>query len=231
MKKHSKLTSFILIILFGLLPLLAQDGKKASTRNVNHYSPKTGIRAAYLGSIIYPGFIVGVERPYRYIRVDKIKPHKTKTLFKERYLSYSFGMYHQSGHHTNFLLQSEWVRRRQKSKGLYYESLLGAGLSRTFVNGAAYTVNDDGQVEKAPLSGNYYAITSLGAAIGYNANMKKEKPYSFYLKHQWLVLFPHNSFLTLRPTIEVGLNYNLSGFWVASPTFRMKEKQRNKSKK
>jgi hypothetical protein len=196
-----------------------------------HYTPSTGIRGGILGSLVYPGLSIGVERPYKYTQIDKVKPHKTKTIYRERYLSYSLGMYHQSYYHTNFLLQTEWTARRQRSGGLYYESSFGAGLSRTFVDGAVFSVTDDGEVFKVPLSGNWYALAAMGCAVGYNANLRLQKPFSIYLKHQWLLLFPYNSFLTMRPVITLGGNYNLSGFWEASPKYKHKEKLSRKVRK
>jgi hypothetical protein len=195
------------------------------------YSPQTGIRGAYMGSIVYPGFKVGVERPYKFTQRDKLTSKKIKTYYKERYLSYSLGMYTQARYHTNFLLQAEWIKRRQKSKGFYYEGSLGTGFSRTFVAGQSFEVLENGDIKKVSLSGNCYAQFNLGGSVGYNFNLKQQKPFSVYLKHHWHFLFPYNAFITPRPTLELGCNYNLSGFWQANPKYKFKEKQSRKYKK
>ena len=39
------------------------------------YQPSTAARVAYMGSIIHPGFKVGIERPYKIFEVKKeVKP-------------------------------------------------------------------------------------------------------------------------------------------------------------
>jgi len=197
----------------------------------NSYIPTTGVRGAAMGSIVYPGIKIGLERPYKYTKMDKVNSKRTKTYFKERYMSYSLAMYHHERYHSNFLLQIEWVKRIQKRKGFYYEGSLGTGISRTFVDGPTYKVTKDGEIKKVPLSGNWYALISAGGSIGYNFNFKMQKPFSIFVKHNWLLLFPYNGFITPRPTIELGFNYNISGIWDAFPKFDHKEKQSKKYKK
>jgi hypothetical protein len=228
------LCSFLVLILFGSGFSNAQETSASRDLNPSEYSPATGVRGSILGSIIYPGFKIGVDRPFKYTKVEKFRTmspvfgNKTKTYYKERYLSYNFGMYHQKSYHTNYLVQTEWIARRQKSKGFYVESSFGLGLSRTFVDGATYSVSDNGEIKKVPLAGNWFALASVGGGIGYNANSMKQKPFSIYLKHQWIFLFPYNAFVTPRPIVELGFNYNLSGFWDASPKFKHKTKQSRK---
>jgi hypothetical protein len=208
----------------------AQDNASERQQEIPRYTPTTGIRVALLGALIYPGFEVGVERPYQYTQIDKVKPGKTATFYKERYLSYSLGMYHHPDFHTNYFLQTEWLARRQKSKGFFYESAFGVGLSRTFVDGATFSVSDNGEVANEPFSGNWYGLASIGISIGYNANIRQGKPYSIYLKNRMIVLFPHNSLFNLRPTVELGFIYNLSGFLQSKPKYVSEVRQRSKTK-
>lgn len=221
-----RLALIIIVITILFYHKQAQSQEILTGRNAYqlNYTPATGIGGGFLGSIIHPGFKIGIERPYRYTQIEKFRMRRTKTVYDERYLSYSLGMYHHQNYHSNFFSQVDWIARRQKSRGFYYDSSLGLGLSRTFVDGAAYLVSDEGEIEKVPLSGNWYALASVGGRIGYNANLTKQKPYSVYLKHQWLLIFPYNAFVTLKPTIEFGFNYNLWGFWDATPQFRYKKK-------
>lgn len=211
----------------------AQDLSGGGLPGEQKYSPTTGIRAAYVGAILFPGVKAGVERPYTYTQIDRVKPQKTKTFYRERYLSYSLGMYHHPTFHSHYFLQTEWIARRQKSNGFYREGGLGLGLSRTFVDGAAFSVSDNGEVVKEPMSGNWYGLATVSGGFGYNARMKSGKPYSVYLKNQLLFFFPHNSLVNLRPTIEIGFNYHVSGsgFWGAAPRYQAKVKQRSKSRK
>lgn len=211
-------------------PPISPREKNFAPFRAHVYAPQTGIRLGFYGFINYPGFSLGVERPYKYTRLYKLKPGKKKVVYKERYLNYTFAMYHRSTYHTNYMLQAEWLIRRQSSRHFYYESSFGLGLSRTFVDGAAYTVSDNGEVEKTPLSGNWYGLASLGISLGYNTNVKDPKNYAVYLKHQWLLFFPYNGIVSPRPVIELCFRYNLGGFWEASPVYKQKEKQSRKYK-
>jgi hypothetical protein len=82
--------------------------------------PKTGIKTAYMGSITYPGFKIGLEYPYKVIQLDKTKSWGTKTILKERYITLNLGFYHHPTFHDNFYLLAEWQLRRQKSNGWFF---------------------------------------------------------------------------------------------------------------
>jgi hypothetical protein len=190
------------------------------------YIPKNGLRFEFLGSLIFPGFKIGLEKPFSYTQIEKFRRNKIKRLYKERYLSYSMGMYYQDNYHTNIFPQAELIARRQKNKGFYYERSLGLGFSRTFVNSPTFSVSDDGKIVEQPLSGNWYGLASIGGGIGYNAYLKNQRPYSVYLKLHLMVMYPYNTFITPRPTIGIGYNYNFSGLGEASPRLKYKVKRR-----
>jgi hypothetical protein len=197
-----------------------------SFENSSIYIPKNGLRVELLGSLIFPGFKIGVEKPFSYTQIEKFRRNKIKRLYKERYLSYSMGMYYQNNYHTNVFPQVELIARRQKSKGFYYERSLGLGFSRTFVNSPTFSISDDGKIEEQSLSGNWYGLASIGGGIGYNAYLKNQRPYSIYLKLHLMVMYPYNTFITPRPTIGIGYNYNFSGLGEASPRLKYKVKRR-----
>ncbi|MFD2034629.1 hypothetical protein ACFSKL_07515 [Belliella marina] len=224
MKYKLKFIYLLTIILFYQKQAQAQELLDENIKNEHNYAPATGISGSLLGSLIHPGFKVAIERPYKFTQIDKHRKHRTKTIYKERYLSYGLGMYHHINYHANYFSQTEWVARRQKSNGYYTESSLGLGISRTFVDGATFNVSDNGEVNKVFLAGNWFGLVSAGGALGYNANLKNKKNYSLYFKYNFLILFPYNSLVTVRPTIELGFNYNLSGFWEAKPKFKREQK-------
>ena len=172
----------------------------------------TGIRGAYMGSVIYPGFHVGIERPYKLSLTDTLAAKRSRTVYRQNCLVYSLGMYHHKTFHTNFFLQVEWIRKRQRSRGFYFENGFGTGISRTFLDGATFTVSDDGEVSKVSMAGNYYWITSVGGSIGYNMKMKYNKPVSVYLRANLIVMVPYNGLIYPRPTIELGGIYSLQRF-------------------
>lgn len=218
---------FILFTLFLTIVLQAnsQSAEKISSEEHPEYIPSTSLVGTLLGSAIHPGISLGIQKPYRYTQFDKHKLKKTKTFYKERYLAYTLSMYHHNNYHTNYFFKTERISRRQKVNGFYFESSQGLGLSRTFVDGPAFTASKSGNIEKATLSGNWYGLACFGYAIGYNANIANQKPYLIFLKNNWLFMFPYNSFVIPRPTLELGVNYNLSRFCKSEPTFRKKTKQ------
>lgn len=202
---------------------------KAFTSEVPAYQPVTQVNAAYLGAIVYPGFRLGVERPYRYVQVDKIKHGSIKSMLRQRYLNLSLGMFHHLTFQNHWMLQAEKVNRRQKQGGYFIQYHFGAGVSRAFAAGPDYEVQDDGSIHKVPLAGNWYAMVSLGAGIGYNFLMKKQKPVSVFLKQNWQFFFPYNAFLLPMPTIEIGLNWRCPLLWKSNPKLTYKRKlNRNK---
>gem|GEM_PF-3881323 len=64
--------------------------------------------------------------------------------------------------------------------------------------------------------------------IGYKG---KQRPYSVYVKHQWLFIFPFNAFVTPRPTLALGVNYPISNFWETRYTYKEKQSRRFRKSK
>ncbi len=188
--------------------------------------PQTSVKAAYLGALIYPGFKIGIERPYKVIQVEKTRKRGTKTYLKERYLTANIGYYHHATFHDNFYLLIERQKRRQKPSGWFTEIAPGIGYSRTFLGGATYEVSDAGEVSKKALAGYNYAMLSVAFGGGYNFAVKKEKPMKIYGKISVFGMFPYNSFVYLRPTVEVGMARSFGGFWKANPTIKTKSKNK-----
>ncbi len=207
-----------LLIFIGLVSLNCTYGQNTNAM------PETSIKAAYMGSLIYPGFKIGIERPSKVIQVEKTKSWGTKTILKERYWTYNFGFYHHKTFHTNLFLLVERQMRRQNSGGFFVEFAPGLGYSRTFLDGITYTVNENGVVNKKSLAGYNYAMLSLGGGCGYDFSRKTKMPFKMYLKTSALIMAPYNSFLYVRPTAELGIIYSLKSFWKANPSVTIKKK-------
>ena len=197
---------------------------KAQPPNPTIPMPQTAVKAAYLGSVIYPGFKIGIERPYKIVQVEKAKKRRTKVFSKERSLTANLGYYHHTSFHDNFYLLVERQNRRQKASGWFMELAPGIGYSRTFLGGTTYTVSDDGVVDKKNLAGYNYALVSVAFGGGYNLAVKKEKPLKIIGKISLLGMFPYNSFVYFRPTVEVGVAYSPAQFWNANPIIKNKKK-------
>jgi hypothetical protein len=74
-------------IIFASLVFLSlmASCKLSKAQNIKKM-PSTGFKASYMGSVIYPGFKLGVERPLKVIHLEKEKRKGQKVLRKERYL-------------------------------------------------------------------------------------------------------------------------------------------------
>lgn len=192
------------------------------------YQPQTTYKIGLLGTIIYPGITLGIDRPYKYKQIDKIKTKSTRTVFKERSLSAHLGMYHQNYLHTGIFAFSEWNRtKRNLRHPLFTESAIGFGFNKTFVDGPTFEVDAKGNITQKRLAGNGYAFASLSGTLGYTFHAKT--PFSLYIKHQWFFQFPHNGFINPRPFLEMGYRKALVGIWDAQPKYIHKVK--NKIKK
>jgi hypothetical protein len=171
------------------------------------------LRIAYNSSIIYPGAAVGIDFPVQSIELTNIKSDgSSKSVCKLRFLSATLGYYHHEGFHDNIYLIPEWVMRRSKAGTWFTEFSAGLGYSRTFLGGTTYTVNNNGIVNIVPLAGYNYAIAAFGYGLGYNYSTKKKIPLCIYSRLSLLLMFPYNSTIYPRPTLELGLSYTPSHF-------------------
>jgi hypothetical protein len=203
----------------GFLFLLGGCWAMARAQNVPPL-PQTSLRAAYLGSLKYPGLVVGIERPYKVVQVTKPKRH----FLKERHWVASVGFYHHTRFHSNFFMLVEHQSRRQSAKGWFVESAAGAGFSRTFLAGTTYRVAGDGTVSTKKMAGYPYALVSLGFGGGYNFAVQKGKPFRLYSKMGLLTLLPYNNFLYMRPMIQLGITYTVPHFLSSKPSIKIKKK-------
>ncbi len=171
------------------------------------------IKAAYLGSIIYPGFKIGIEFPM-YAKETTVtkKSGKVKVKLKERFIATSLGFYYHKGFHANWMLSAEWQLRKTRNNGWFTEWAPGIGYSRTILDGTTYKVSESGEVAKVKLAGNNYLLFSIAGGFGYDFMIKKQKPLKLYFKSGGLVLTPYNSFMYPRLTAEIGVIINISNF-------------------
>lgn len=196
------------IILCSLLLVALSILAQAQTEKIQMSS---NIKGAYMGSVIYPGFKLGVERPYKHIEKTK---RSGKVIEKDRFVSFNLGFYYHKTFHDNLYLLVERTRRRTAPSGFFVETSPGIGVSRTFLSDATYTVDDAGKVAKVSGAGYTYAMLSLAAGIGYDFSKKSDnRPYAIYLKPSVFVIAPYNSFVYFRPTVELGVIYKPKTFW------------------
>jgi len=183
------------------------------------------LKFSYNSSLIYPGASSGVEYPFQRINVTKfLKTGKKKSFIKDRFITANLNGYHHPYFHDNLYLTVGWTMRRTKSSGFFTEFSPEIGLSRTFLGGTTYKVDDNGNVSVRKLAGYYYTLVSVGGGIGYDFSKTTSKPYMVFSKFNVLTMFPYNSTIYLRPVIEIGMICKLSCF----RSLKVKSKTKNK---
>jgi hypothetical protein len=190
-----------------LLWLLCQQAIQAQEKSD---FPKVGFKAAYMSSVTYPGFKVGIEYLTKVTKKGKQKSWGTKEIFKERYWTLNMGFYHHPNIHDNLYLIIERQYRRQYSKGFFLDISPGIGYSRTFLGMETYALADNGTVSKKPLAGYNYLMLSTGGSLGYDFSKTKNRPIKIFLKPSIFAIRPYNSNSYLRPTYEIGMIFTPS---------------------
>jgi len=198
------------------------------SQNVNPISTdnkSTNLVLSYSGSIIYPGARVGFEFPLTITNIATINKSGIKKDFeKEQFITTQLSWYHHPAFHDNLYFTAGWTIRRTKSTGFFTEFSPEIGVSRTFLGGTTYKVDDNGNVTLKKYSGYFYAVASVGGGIGYDFSKTKQKPFSVFSKLNILTMFPYNSTIYLRPTLEIGLIYKPANFLI----FNINSKHRTK---
>jgi len=176
------------------------------------------LKSSCNSSLIYPGARFGTEYLIKKIDLAKsARSGKEKIIFKERLISANVSWYHHPNFHDNFYLTAGWTMRRTNKTGFFTEFSPEIGLSRTFLGGTTYKVDNTGNVSIKKFAGYYYALLSVGGGVGYDFSKIKHKPFMLFYKFNLLSMYPYNSTIYLRPAMEIGLIYKLSHFQKSKP--------------
>lgn len=185
----------------------------------------SNLSLSYISSLIYPGARLGVELPVNTIYITKIcTSGKEKNFTKDRFITANLSWYHHPAFHDNVYFSAGWTMRRTKSNGFQTEFSPEIGLSRAFLGGTTYQVDNNGNVSIKKRAGYYYALVSIGGGIGYDFSKTKRQPFSIFSKFNVLMMFPYNSTIYLRPVAEIGLIYKPFDFL----SLKVKSKSRTK---
>ena len=208
-----------------MIATLSTFGFSQSIDSVWVEKKTSNLSSSYISSLIYPGARLGVELPVNTIYISKIrKSGKTKDFTKDRFVTANLSWYHHPAFHDNVYLSAGWTMRRTKSNGFLTEFSPEVGLSRTFLGGTTYQVDDNGNVSIKKYAGYYYALVSVGGGIGYDFSITKRKPLAIFSKINVLMMLPYNSTIYLRPVMEIGLIYKPIDFL----SLKVKSKSRKK---
>jgi hypothetical protein len=203
------------IIFLSLFLSLTQGLLAQTTRNtVAKTMDKTpNLKLAYLSSIKYPGFHLGVEFPMFAKEKTIIKASgATKTKLKERFLTTDFSFYHHPDFHSNTILSAAWLMRKTRKSGWFVEFSPGIGYSRTFLDATTYVKTDDGSIKTKAFAGNNYFVASLESGLGYNFMLKNKQPIKAFLSGTMFVFAPFNTVALPRPSLELGVISSFSIF-------------------
>ena len=169
-------------------------------------------------SLIYPGIRLGAEYQIKTIYLTKIKKSGKKRNFeKERFITSNLSWYDHLNFQNNLYLTGGLTMRRTHSRGFFTEFSPEFGLSRTFLGGTTYKVDNNGNVSIKKLAGYYYALLSVGGGVGYDFTKTKHKPFMLFYKFNILSMYPYNSRIYLRPAMEFGMIYKLSHIHILKP--------------
>jgi len=185
----------------------------------------SNLSSSYISSLIYPSARLGVEFPVETICLTKIsKSGKEKNITQDRLVTANLSGYHHPAFHDNVYLSVGWTMRRTKLNGFLTEFSPEAGLSRTFLGGTTYQVDNNGNASIKKCAGYYYALVSVGGGIGYDFSKTKQQPFSIFSKFNVLMMFPYNSTIYVRPVMEIGFIYKPVNFL----SLKVKSKSRKK---
>jgi hypothetical protein len=194
-----------------MIPLLLTNAVLAQ-ENTSSYVTQGGIFGSYWASLVYPGFDMGIEKPIKLDEFTWFERGQIVPRYKESYRVYSISMYHHNRFHTNLLLTAGKKNRNQRHSGYFTEWSLRGGLSRTFLAGKAYTVDNAGVISRRTLAGNFYLAGIFDYGIGYNLKYKKGIPLKPYINANAMFLAPYNRFIYYRLGVCIGAVYTPEGF-------------------
>jgi hypothetical protein len=199
---------------FGFVLLLVAPAAFAQLRpaaGVVHKS--SSLSLALNSSLIYPGIKGGVALPIKTLEVSRLRKENAPKVFtRDLFLTTSINWYHHPTFHDNVYLTAGLLKKRTAASGFFTETSAEIGVSRTFLAGTTYQVTDEGRISIEKAAGHYYAAATVGAGFGYDIGKKGTLPLALYSKLNLLTLFPYNSTLYLRPTLEIGVVYTPARF-------------------
>jgi len=201
---------FCLILLFATSSYFcfSQTADSTKTQRI-----PINLKVSYNSSLIYPGARLGLEFPFKTTTVTIIKKQGKEKHFKKAWIiTANMGWYHHPSYHDNLYYTVGWTARRTKSTGFLTEFSPEMGLSRTYLGGTSYQVDNNGNVSIEKRAGYYYAFVSVGGGIGYDFCNTKLKSFIAFYKFNLITMFPYNSTIYIRPAMEIGVIYHASHF-------------------
>lgn len=189
-------------------------GNSVLAQSVEQPMPRQGItvHASIVGALIYPGLKVGGGYKVIDKSVEKSKRNGTvKRFHKNRFIIANLGFYYHKDYNTNIFLQGGYQWQRMKSSGWFSTLEPQLGVSRTFIDGSVYTIDDSEEVTKKKSAGHFYLAPSLSLGLGKDFSVKNEnRPFTIFTKLTLFTNMPYNNFIYARLLGEIGVTYHLN---------------------
>jgi hypothetical protein len=160
--------------------------------------------------ITHPGIKVGIEHPL--FEKDKVKETKRKIKHKKHQVisGANFGVYSHFKYNTALFLNTEIGYRYIRQGGIIFETMIGIGYLRTFLNGKTYSVNENGDVRNVFLAGNNSFMPSISLGFGHDVSQKSNRITSWFIKPVVFIQMPYNSSVLPHLALEAGVNFHLN---------------------
>jgi hypothetical protein len=208
-------TGLLLILISIVHPCFSQQD------TIFFRKESSSVKIGYNSSLIYPGAVIGMESPMKITYLNrKSADGEAKQIIHSQFLTSDLSWYHHPGFHDNVYLTIGWTWRRIGPKGWFWDFSPKAGLSRTFLGGTTYKIDEKGNVSVEKLAGYNYALVSPGGGAGYDFAIQKGKPFQLFCKFDLLMMFPYNSTIYLRPAMELGMSYKFPEFFLFKTKIR-----------
>ncbi len=139
------------------------------------------------------------------------KSGREKVIFKDRIVSVTPGFYYQKYLHTNLFLTVDYAFVRRHRSGVYSKFAPFVGLSRTFLNAIAYTVDANGVVTEEKTAGDWRALAGFSTGIGRRFDTKKPGLLrDIYLTLNIPFFYPNFRSVAIKPSVQIGAAFNLN---------------------
>ena len=203
---------FFLGFLYSLASYAQSPAKITRTDTVVSVSIPALLRPSFwftsklLGAQVGLGKTVMLEEKHVFKRSGKEKINT-----KSQVLYGNLGYYNQPGLHQNALLTAEYALTRTNRRGFYTEFAPLLGVSRTFLPGTTYEVDDAGTVSIDRNAGNWTLTGGFGLGLGKSFENKpfhSLKTVSVRLVTQ--IFYPNFRFVSLKPSFQLNTTWELN---------------------
>ncbi|MFB6319645.1 hypothetical protein [Saccharicrinis sp. FJH54] len=167
------------------------------------------VSISYYGEMItHPGIKVSPDFNFKeWVKTRHTKNDSSKTINKSLQVSPTFGFFYHKRYQTGLFFIPEAKFKRQNHKGGFYELGLGLGYLRTFIPNT-YEVNGSGDVSKTIVGHNYFT-SNYFVSFGKDLSLRKNIPFEYFIKPQFLYTVPNFPNGTGYFAIELGIRYSL----------------------